>query len=59
MLSRLRIFLTPPTSDSYIRVENFLENTQKFYDGGAFMVSSSTSSYFDRMGGDTISLRTR
>jgi hypothetical protein len=35
MLSRLRIFSTPPFFDSDIRVENFLENTQKFYDGGA------------------------
>jgi hypothetical protein len=36
MLSRLRIFPTPPFSDSDILVENFLENTQKFYDGGAW-----------------------
>jgi hypothetical protein len=31
----LTIFSTPPFSDSDIWVENFLENTQKFYDGGA------------------------
>jgi hypothetical protein len=35
MLSRSRIFPTPPFSDSDNWVENFLENTQKFYDGGA------------------------
>ena len=36
MLSMSRIFSTPPFSDSDIWVENFLENTQKFYDGGAW-----------------------
>jgi hypothetical protein len=35
MLSMSRIFSTPPFSDSDIWVENFLENTQKFYDDGA------------------------
>jgi hypothetical protein len=35
MLLRLRIFPTPPLSDSDIWVENFLENTQTFYDDGA------------------------
>jgi hypothetical protein len=37
MLSMSRIFPAPPFSDSDIWVENFLENTQKFYDGGAWM----------------------
>jgi hypothetical protein len=35
MLSRSRIFPTPPFFDLDIWVENFFENTQKFYDGGA------------------------
>jgi hypothetical protein len=35
MLSRSRIFPTLPFSDLNIWVENFLENTQKFYDGEA------------------------
>jgi hypothetical protein len=35
MLSRSRIFPTLPFSDLDIWVENFLENTQKFYDSGA------------------------
>jgi hypothetical protein len=32
---KLRNFSAPPFSDSDIRVENFLENTPKFYDIGA------------------------
>jgi hypothetical protein len=35
MFSKLWIFSTSPFQDSDIWVENFLENTQKFYDGGA------------------------
>jgi hypothetical protein len=31
-----RIFPTPLFSHSDILVENFLEDTQKFYDGGAW-----------------------
>jgi hypothetical protein len=41
MLSRSRIFPTPPFSDSDIWVENFLENAQKFYDGGAWIWTPS------------------
>jgi hypothetical protein len=36
MLSMSRIFPTPPFPDSDIFVENFVENAQKFYDGGAW-----------------------
>jgi hypothetical protein len=35
LFSRLWIFFASPFIDSNISVENLLENTQKFYDGGA------------------------
>jgi hypothetical protein len=37
MLSMSRIFSTQPFSDSDTGFENSLENTQKFYDGGAWL----------------------
>jgi hypothetical protein len=45
MLSRSRIFPTPPFSDLDIWVENFLENTQKFSDGGTWSYNWSPWSY--------------
>jgi hypothetical protein len=40
-MCRLKKFLAPPVSDSDMRVENFLENAQKFYDIGARFLNSN------------------